>query len=146
MFYPAAEPWVSNLSEMEFGRGYWIYVEHPVTIHFSIPITPTLFSPPEAPFVASSLAPPAIVYGSLPGNLVSANTTRLNISAYVYGHLCGETVAERGPDGFHYRIAVAASSDDQPSCGAPGRSIVLRIGQKVVGTLRWDNNHPITPR
>jgi hypothetical protein len=145
VFYPEAEPWVSNLSELEFGRGYWINVDQPVTIHFSIPITPTLFTPPEATFVASTLTPPAIVYGSLPGSLVSASTTRLTISAYVYGQKCGETLALRGPDGFNYRIAVAATSEAQPSCGTPGRSIVLRIGQTVVDTLRWNNNHPISP-
>jgi hypothetical protein len=145
VFYPQAEAWVSNLSELEFGRGYWIFVDHPVTIHFSIPITPTLFTPPEAPFVASTLAPPAIVYGNLPGSLVSASTTRLTIGAFVYGQKCGEVVVRRGPDGFNYRVAVAASSEAQPSCGAPGRSIVLRIGPSIIATLRWNNNHPITP-
>ena len=145
VYYPQTEPWVSNLSELEFGRGYWIFVDHPVTIHFSIPITPTLFTPPEAPFVANTLAPPAIVYGTLPGNLVSININRLTISAYVYGRKCGETIALRGPDGFNYRIAVAASSQTQNSCGSPGRSIVLRIGQSIIGSLRWNNNHPTTP-
>ncbi len=133
--YDAAAPEASDLQQLEFGRGYWIRVTRPVTIQFAIPALAAAPAPLQgnAPEI-SLLTPPATFYGTIaapPGGTVPQDAV---VVAKVSGLECGRgRTKPDGKGGISYVVKVAAATASQPSCGAPGRRVVLETasGRRV---------------
>jgi hypothetical protein len=129
--------WVNDLKLLEFGRGYWISVTHPITLH--------LRGPSDGSWRANTALPlpPATYYGAvLPaGDLLPL--VGMTLTAWIDGNLCGQTVlSETTSHGLAYAVNVEADDwGPYAGCGAPGREVVFKlVSQELTPIVVWNND------
>ena len=157
--FDSADPWkmydatvppnyhvlVNDLSEMEFGAGYWIYATSPVNWVLTSPEDRT----PEQ--VISMLPPPATYYGAVQGGGTFTPMPGQTVEAYVRGTLCGQSETVAMPDSsIAYVVHVSAEGDGSPDCGATGQTITFTVaGEVMAPSASWDdtqaNELPLMP-
>ncbi|MEI8165736.1 MAG: adenylate/guanylate cyclase domain-containing protein, partial [Chloroflexales bacterium] len=137
VYAPAPAPaWVSDLTTLNFGQGYWIYATQATDL--------LLRGSAVAPRPASALsAPPATIYGVLPSVGGVAPTTGQPVEARIGAAVCGQGVTQHVGDQVVLVVKVAAAEAPSFACGAEGRSVTVTVAGRAVGTAGWDNTRAV---
>ena len=141
VYAPAPAPsWVSDLTELRFGQGYWLYATQATELLLR-GSTATITSGMTR---ANTLgAPPATVYGVLGTVNGVAPTVGAAVEARIGATVCGRSVTRQVGDQVGFMVKVEAIGPDAPACGAPGREITVTEAGKTVGTAGWDNTRAV---
>jgi hypothetical protein len=131
MFYaPAPIPaWVSDLKELTFGRGYWIYMTE---------ATDLLLNGSSAFRAATTGAlslPPAVIYGVAPTNVANGQT----VEAWVGSTRCGSSTTQLEGGQVVFKVKVAAIGLTTPNCGNTGSKVTITVAGNSIGSIAWDN-------
>ena len=141
VYAPAPAPsWVSDLTELRFGQGYWIYATQATELLLR-GSTATITS---GMTLANTLgAPPATVYGVL--NTVNgvAPTVGAAVEARIGATVCGRSVTRQVGNQIGLVVKVAAAEPVDFACGAQGRAVTVTVAGKTVGTAGWDNTRAV---
>ena len=140
VYAPAPAPsWVSDLTELHFGQGYWIYATQAsdLLLRGSTALTQTVGA------VSTHGLPPATVYGVLnPANGV-APTVGAAVEARIGTTVCGRGVTRQVGDQVNFVVKVAAAEPVDFACGAPGREVMVMVNGNRVGRAWWDNTRAV---
>ena len=141
VYAPAPAPsWVSDLTELHFGQGYWIYATQATELLLR-GSTATITS---GMTLANTLgAPPATVYGVLGTVNGVAPTVGAAVEARIGATVCGRSVTRQVGDQVGFMVKVDAIGPDTPACGAQGRAVTVTVAGKTVGTAGWDNTRAV---
>ena len=139
--FDSADPWkmydatvpsnyhalVNDLTEMEFGSGYWIYATMPVTWVLTSPDNRA----PEQ--TLTMLPPPATYYGLVQGGGSFTPMPGQIVEAFVGGTLCGQGQTVAMPDSSTaYVVHVSADGDGSPNCGTTGQSVTFTVADEMM--------------
>ena len=125
-------PWyVNDLTELEFGRGYWISATEAVTIYMAPAVSDESVPP----------APPDTHYGQVLGGEGFTPTVGMVVEAWVGSASCGQgTVLGYGGDKVYAVDVMADDGGAYAGCGAEGREIAFYVGgQAMAPSSMWDN-------
>jgi len=125
--------WVNDLTQLEYGYGYWINVSAAITLHLSNPTSqsPQLGAP----------EPPATFYGVVHRQGGFVPVAGALITVWAEGVMCGQGRTERYADDIVYRVDVSSASQSA-GCGRPGQRLTFRVGSQPMATNAvWDNQH-----
>ena len=130
------------LTNLEFGRGYWINVSRPVTLQLQVasgePISGTAAVAAALTNPVSRRTPPAVYYGTLPAAAMSGT-----ITAWIDGKLCGKGRVVLDEQSYIVKVD-AADEGATAGCGAPGKQVSFKfLDGTVVNTVDWDNTAPV---
>lgn len=139
--HPEYAPLVNNLTELAFGRGYWIYATKATTLYLGINNLQLPMSA-DAPSM-----PPATFYGPVPATGTFTPTAGMAVTAAINNNVCGQSTVQEWAGQFVYAIHVTADTGD--GCGATGREITFKVEGEAVFNQTWDNSqawyHPFAP-
>jgi len=129
VYMPAPAPtWASDLKQLSFGRGYWIYVTQATDVLLKGGSTTNIVR------TAGALSlPPAVIYGVL--NTEAGQP----VEAHIGDTVCGSSVTRDVGGQVGMVVKVAAMGPQSPACGMPGSAITITVGGRAVGTTTWDN-------
>jgi hypothetical protein len=130
--HPEFAGFVNNLTNLEFGRGYWLYATQPVTLYLGVA---------NANLRASSIQwPPATFYGWVIPTGSFAPTMGTEVTAWINGVQCGETTVAELNGQLAYKLQVISEGFAPGGCGADGRNVVFKVGgQTMASDSVWDN-------
>jgi hypothetical protein len=141
VFDPAAPAWVNDLTRLEYGKSYLIYATESTTLHPAGGTGPGAEDGPNNA-QATALAPPAVLYGTIPATgteAYAAAEAAGQIIAWIDGRNCGAAQTAQIDNTTVYAIEVA-SEVNVSGCGAPGQTVRLTLDGKDTGTTAaWDN-------
>ncbi|MCP4537492.1 MAG: hypothetical protein GY832_10130 [Chloroflexi bacterium] len=136
-------PWVNDLHEMEFGKGYWISATQPITWEVKGG------SDARAPQSANNMGPPATYYGVVSPSATFVPVAGMTVSVYVEGKLCGrgETLSVGGDIVYSVKVGYTPAGG---ACGDLGQIVTFRVGSTMMSTTaEWNNNDvwelPLSP-
>lgn len=157
VYVPGAPDKVSDLRELTFGHGYFIYTLESGTLRFKgvSPFadstgTPTAMSVTNTSDLAL-LTPPAIVYGKLDIADQAAVSGTMSITARINDSACGQGQTFKNSSETWYVVKIQAASESSPDCGLVGRPVTLILatadGDRTLtpappATVTWDNGKP----
>ncbi|MEI7646000.1 MAG: FG-GAP-like repeat-containing protein, partial [Chloroflexales bacterium] len=127
VYAPAPAPtWVSDLTELNFGHGYWIYATEATDLR--------LKGGSDSGTASALSLPPAVIYAVL------ANVpTGQAVEARIGGVICGRSVTRDVGGQVGLVVKVAAAGPDTPACGATGSTVTVTAAGREVGFAWWDN-------
>jgi hypothetical protein len=138
-------PVVNTLSELAFTRAYWLYATEPVTLYLA----------PELPVIQlrspdSVQLPPVTYYGWITPTESFTPTVGMVVTAYINGHVCGNSVVGevQGKLAYHLQVLAENALGTPNGCGALGRTVQFQVGEWIMAHNHiWDNSrawfHPL---
>jgi hypothetical protein len=122
-----APSYVNTLHTFEWGRGYWINVTQPVTLHLRGLATPSTIRSQVESEADSLPVPPATYYGAITADVPLR--AGMQVTASVDGKACGfgRTIVVDGT--YVYTVNVSADGDGTSGCGAAGRVVTFKVGK-----------------
>ena len=125
---------VNTLTNLQSGKGYWIYASQAAVPYIGI----FSQSAPQTTTTVSPQQPPAVLFG--PVNGVSEGT---RVQGWVGNQLCGEGVVQPWNGGLTYRLLVNADMGD--GCGTTGQIMRIMFSTPFAASvqLTWDNTQAI---
>jgi hypothetical protein len=144
-------PWVNDLTQMEFGDGYWIYATETITWYLKGDGQSgmTVDSQEEK---SSLIGPPATYYGTLTESNSFVPQAGMTLTAWIDGNLCGQTTTVLLNGQIVYVIDIASALDLQhlTGCGLPGKVVRFQVnGYNVLSTVPWEDSQtweePLVP-
>jgi hypothetical protein len=147
LFQVDGPPYLNSLTDLEPGRGYWISVTQPITVHMSNPSAATLLN---ATWPAS---PPDTFYGPVLAGPSFTPTPGMDLVAYVDDIPCGHALLQdyNGETVYVVHVDADDATERSAGCGQPGRPVSFYVdGQLLAPTASWDNRQlnwlPLAPR
>jgi hypothetical protein len=138
-YAPVPTPaWVSDLTELQFGRGYWIYMYSPHDL-----LLKGAPAARAAPLVAEMSLPPAVVYGVLQAQGGLQPASGQAVEARIDGALCGSAATRQLGGQVVFVVKVDAATPDSLACGALGRRVTVIVAGRAVGGVGWDNRRAL---
>ena len=136
VYAPAPAPsWVSDLTELRFGQGYWLYATQ---------ATELLLNGGSTAQLADALSvPPATVYGVLSPMNGVAPTVGAAVEARIGATVCGRSVTQQVGEQVGFVVKVAAAEPVDFACGASGRAVTVTVNGNSVGHAWWDNTRAV---
>jgi hypothetical protein len=141
------EPYINNLHEMRFGKGYFVYATEATTLYLPHGTQQSLAAIDEE--MAAELASmpqiaPATYYGEVEGDDTFTPTADMLVQAMVDDTVCGQGYTQEADGKIVYAIDVSANEAGiAEGCGTPGSSVTFVVGEKTLATLAaWDNTQP----
>ncbi len=130
--------WVNDLTALEFGHGYWINISQTITLYLSSGANP--FQQSEIANLQSAMPmPPATFYDALSGADDWSPVGGMAVTAWIDGHLCGQTTTRAVDGRVVYAVNVFAESTIN-GCGAPGKPVVFQVDGRVMAPIAlWDD-------
>ncbi len=139
VYAPGAPDYVNDLTTLEFGKGYWIYLITD-TATLNLNGAPTMGQAAQQVGDESSVTPPATYYGAV---LASAGFTPVAgqpVTAWVSGVQCGQGQTLEVNGQIVYVVKVFADEAGWSGCGAVERMVMFRVnGQPMSPAAPWDN-------
>jgi hypothetical protein len=140
-----APPWVNDLTNMEYGRGYWIRATQAITVLLQGDST----TPAALQSNAGALpTPPATYYGEVLAGIKVSPTSGMEVVARVNGAVCGQAQTRLVSGQVVYVVDVLADDGGAAAgCGVPGRVVQFEVGgQPIATTALWaaDRPHQLT--
>ena len=131
---PDVPGWVNDLSDLQFGEGYWIHLTRSITLRLQ-----------GAGFLEQTRSPaqqlpPATYYGPvLPyGNFEPK--PGMEVFAWTSGVICGQGVTQLVDGQVVYSVNVSADGALTPGCGKDGSVVHFQVGDyKMVAAVSWSN-------
>ncbi|HYF63138.1 MAG TPA: VCBS repeat-containing protein [Herpetosiphonaceae bacterium] len=140
VYDPLAPAWISDLTSLEFGKGYWIHATQPGILYLKG--SSSLAKGTETTFIASGLFPPAIYYGEIGRTSTFTPTAGLDVRAMINGQLCGQTQTQWRDGAIIYILKVDAQDPQSARCGTNGTPVIITIDDSPIATtVLWDNRH-----
>ena len=141
VYAPAPAPsWVSDLTELHFGQGYWIYATQAADLLLRSG-TATITG---GMALANTLgAPPALVYGVLSTVGGVPPPVGAVVEARIGATVCGQGVTQQVGTHVGLVVKVAAAEPVAFACGAPGREVTVMVNSNVVGRVWWNNTRAV---
>ena len=136
---PAFSGLVNDLTELGFGRSYWLYATEPVSLFLGPGGAPAGVAPNTANNVQ---LPPATFYGSITPTAGFTPTVGMPVVAMIGGQVCGQTTIVELDGRLAYSLKVMAENvtGEANGCGAAERTVVFRVGDWIMDHDRiWDN-------
>jgi subtilisin-like proprotein convertase family protein len=134
VYAPAPAPaWASDLKELVFGRGYWIYATQ---------ATALLLRGSGAELASGPDTPPALIYGVLADRSAGFAAGQA-VEAWVGKTVCGRGVTRLVEGEIVFALKVAASGPTTPECGGVGRMVRITVAGNEVGQASWDNTRAV---
>jgi len=138
------EPYINNLDELEFGKGYFIYTTDDGTLYLPHDggASPAAMN---ADMAAALEGMPQIAPATYFGRVETSNTfapvAGMSVVARVNDTVCGEGETQEVDGAIIYVVEVAADEADKHSgCGSPGQPVTFEIGGHTMATTAsWDN-------
>ncbi|MGB0388165.1 MAG: proprotein convertase P-domain-containing protein, partial [Ardenticatenaceae bacterium] len=138
--HPRWAPLINDLTELEFGRGYWIYATEPITLYLGLPDDNDQNNQNNrSPLMGDLEAPPTTFYGPITGPLAPSVGTP--ITAMINGVVCGRSTVQEWERAVAYKIQV--SSDTGDGCGETDDTVVFALDGQLLPTSNnrlWDNS------
>jgi hypothetical protein len=136
VYGPDAPDWVNDLTELQFGRAYMIYVTETITL-------PLKGGSTNANTALSSTLPipPATYYGTVAPTGSFTPTVGMPVTAVIADKLCGATHTQEIGDQIIYVVEVLADDlDGATGCGTLGRTVKFYLDSQLVApSVPWDN-------
>jgi hypothetical protein len=134
--------WANTLTDLEFGRGYWLNVTEATTIHLGEGSTSVQAEMAPSGQVASLPTPPATFFGSVAASEEFVPQAGMPVIARVGDAVCGRTTTQEVDGEIVYVVDVlAASSGSSAACGTAGSQVTFEVGGVTLGTTAaWDNS------
>ena len=145
---------LAKLETLEFGHGYWINIDRPITLSLKGPVGSSSLltqSIMASIFNSGSLppSPPAIIHGAVESSQGISISVGMEVTATIHlesdaeatdTQLCGRGITKEGENQQIF-YSVAISSDSQRAgCGTAGRKIQIYIeGHPMEPIVSWDN-------
>ncbi len=144
----AEQAWANDLTQLDFGQGYWINVTQPVTLTLKVgpalPLTPTQVVALASP--VNRRVPPAVYFGEIEAQPGAVDA---QVTALVDGvEGCGAAAVAYDETGTGRYLIKVDGADAGPLsvCGRPDRPVTLRMGEEVIAeNLAWDNARQSPP-
>jgi hypothetical protein len=137
-----APAWVSDLSTVRFGQGYWINATQAITVSFKgEPALSTAAAQATAEAIPN---PPSTYYGAVQAGSSLTPVAGMPVLARVNGTICGRGNTRAVGGQIVYVVDVLADgSGAAAGCGAAGRIVTFQLGDRMLGaTAVWDNSRP----
>ncbi len=130
--------WANTLSQLEFGRGYWININGATTIYLG----DNDAQRNGAATQATMPPPPATFYGSIEPEEGFVPQTGMELLAKVGDSVCGRAVTQEIDGQVVYVMDVlAAGSGASAGCGSAGSRLSFELAGMPLGTTAtWDNS------
>ncbi|MEM7533395.1 MAG: VCBS repeat-containing protein [Chloroflexota bacterium] len=134
---PATPDWVNEFAELEFARGYWIYVTEPVTISMSsTPQMVMMQAATHAP-LSPSTTPPSTFYGEVVGADGFTPTANQRVTIWAGDMLCGSGLTKLMDDAVVYAVDAHAIGP----CSNSGQELTFHVdGHEMNGRGMWQND------
>jgi hypothetical protein len=133
---------VNDLTELQFGRGYWLYATRAITLYLGVADDPALAA--NGPVTTQEVQmPPATYYGWVTGSEGFTPSASMEVTAWINNTQCGQTTIVPWSGKLAYKLQVAAENlTGLPNgCGASGRQLVIKIeGRTMAADRTWDNS------
>jgi hypothetical protein len=140
VFDTASPAWVSDLSVLQTGNGYWINATEAITLH--------LRSNPGASLAALNTfaeplsGPPATFYGILEPSTSITPRPGLPVVARIGETICGRATTRQVEEAIVFVIDVAPAGA-QAECGIVGRVVTITVGAYALAEQPiWNNGRP----
>ncbi|MGB0385898.1 MAG: FG-GAP-like repeat-containing protein, partial [Ardenticatenaceae bacterium] len=145
--HPEFSMLVNDLTQLEFGHGYWIHATDAITLYLGVAESASNRSQS-----SSQLSlPPATFYGWVTPSASFTPTLGMTVMAHIDGNLCGQTTIEELDGQLAYKLQVLAEtiSGEPNGCGESGKNIVFEVAGSVTEDEQaWDNRqasfHPLS--
>ncbi|MBN1890565.1 MAG: VCBS repeat-containing protein [Thermoflexales bacterium] len=134
--HPEMVGMVNDLSQLEFGQGYWLHATQAVTAYLGVPAGAA-----RQPSAALYL-PPATYYGwVVPSSGAFTPTAGTSVTAWVGDDSCGQGEVVNWAGRLAYKLQVRSENALAPDgCGVEGRQVVFKVGeQAMAGSRVWGN-------
>jgi hypothetical protein len=134
--------WANTLTDLEFGRGYWINITEATTIHLGEGNASVQAEMAPSGQVASLPTPPATFHGRIGASEEFVPQAGMPITAKVGDAVCGRTTTQEVDGEIVYVVDVlAASSGSSAACGTAGSQVTFEVdGTPMRTTATWDNS------
>jgi len=143
--HPEYADWLNDLSELAFGRSYWLYATEAVTLYLGLPEVGMRASAAPNPL-------PATFYGPIVATAHWVPVVGMDVVASIDGVVCGQGQVVEVAGGPAYKVQVRADTGD--GCGGPGRLVLFTVGGQrlaetavLLPTDAWNSQawyHPLS--
>jgi hypothetical protein len=138
-------PYINNLHEMEFGKGYFVYATDEQTLYLPHDGAQSLASADEDLAAALASMPqhaPATYYGIVQASDTFMPAADMPVVAKVNDIVCGQGYTQEVDGNIIYAVEVYS---DEPGvaegCGATGRTVTFQVGDEMLATTAlWDSS------
>jgi hypothetical protein len=138
-------PYINNLHEMEFGKGYFVYATEELTLYLPHDSGQSLAAVDEETAAALASMPqhaPASYYGIVQASDEFMPAADMPVVATVNGTVCGQGFTQEVDGNIIYAVEVYS---DEPGiaegCGATGRMVSFQVGDQMLATTaQWDSS------
>ncbi|GIK71607.1 MAG: hypothetical protein BroJett021_05950 [Chloroflexota bacterium] len=135
VYGPDTPDWVSDLKELRFGQGYWIYTTRATTLYLAGQQTV------QAASADRLTLPPATFYGSVAPTDHLTPQPNMVVTAWIGDRLCGQSQTQLQGGSVVYSIKVAADDGSvYAGCGIVGRTVSFQVdGVHLAAQGVWDH-------
>ncbi len=132
---PSALNQLSRLSDLTFGRGYWIHVSQPITLYMRGAGSAGRQA------TASVLGPPATFYGRVLPTETLTPKAGMTVQARVNGRVCGKSSTRLVNGAIWYLVHVSADDGGGfAGCAGAASQIQFEVDGQPIGPARvWQN-------
>jgi hypothetical protein len=137
---PPFDKAVNDLTNLEFGRAYWLYATEPAQLYLGVGdgvVASQIAATPSGTPTA-----PAIYYGWVAAEQNFTPVEGMPVIATIDGVVCGETTVQRfnGQPGYVLRVAADDPQANGTTCGESGKVITLTVGGITMAqSATWNN-------
>jgi hypothetical protein len=134
--HPEMVSLVNDLSQLEFGQGYWLHATQAVTAYLGVPAGAARQAS------AALYLPPATYYGwVIPSSGAFTPTLGTSVTAWMEDIQCGQGEVLNWAGRLAYKLQVRSENALAPDgCGVEGRPLVFKVGeQTMAGGRAWGN-------
>jgi len=134
-----APAYVNTLTDLEFAKGYWIYLSESVTLYLKGNKDEP--QPSSRRLRSASQTPPTTFYGRLMGNADFSPTVDMVVTAWIDGVVCGQGPVQEVDGELVYSVSVHGKDDLYPECGEANDRVTFQIGSQTLDPSGiWNNS------
>ncbi len=135
VFSPDVPAWVNDLTNLQFGEGYWIHLTQSVTLKLK---GAGLIQDTQTP---AQQLPPATFYGPVLPSADFIPAPGMIVTAWINNMVCGQGTTQLVGQQVVYSINIYGDGPITPGCGKDGTPIYFQIGDnKMVSAARWNTD------
>jgi hypothetical protein len=135
VFSPEVPAWVNDLTNLQFGEGYWIHLTRSIILKLQ---GVGFIEDIEAP---ADQMPPATFYGPVLPSDDFTPTAGMKVDAWTNGVKCGQGITQLIDDQVVYSVHVSANGALTPGCGKLGGMVHFQVGEyKMAVMASWNTD------
>jgi hypothetical protein len=135
VFSPDVPSWVNDLTNLQFGEGYWIHLTKSIILKLQ---GAGFIDQTQAP---AQQLPPATYYGPVLPTENFKPSPGMEVFAWTGGVKCGQGRTQLVNGQVVYSINVSADGSITPGCGKAGSVVHFQVGDyKMVAAVSWNTD------